>query len=233
MSSTTKVSRTHPLPEHVPAPRVSTSTLAWAGLAGPVLFTVGFLVQERLRSGEYSPVAETVSALEAGPHGWVQQINFVVFGVLTVLFAVGLHRGMPASRAGWAGPALLVASGVGLVLAAVRPLREDAAGVTYDPGGHVVAGVLFFLGTAAALVALSRRAAHDPRWRPLAGYLLVSGAVAVAGFVLTRVAVMPDGAPLHDVAGLVQRLLLLVVLPARMVLAWRLLRLSGDDVAAR
>ena len=38
---------------------------------------------------------------------------------------------MPFGRAGWgsAGPALLGVSGVGLLLAAVFPLREDANGV--------------------------------------------------------------------------------------------------------
>lgn len=42
---------------------------AAAGIAGPLVFTVAFLVQGWLRSGEYSAVAEIVSALEAGPGG--------------------------------------------------------------------------------------------------------------------------------------------------------------------
>ena len=89
-----------------------------------------------LRRGEYDTLAEQVSALEAGPHGWIQQINFVVFGLLTIAFAVGLHRGLRATRAGVAGPALLFVSGIGLLLAAVFPLSEDAAGVTLRPVGH-------------------------------------------------------------------------------------------------
>jgi hypothetical protein len=48
---------------------------------------------------------------------------------------------------------------VGLLLAAAFPLREDAAGVTYDPGGHFIAGVTFFLSTSLAMLALSRRLA--------------------------------------------------------------------------
>ena len=72
---------------------------AMAGIAGPVLFTLGFLAQEQLRRGEYDPLSELVSALEAGTHGWIQQVNFVVLGVLTMIFAVGLHRGLaPAAR---------------------------------------------------------------------------------------------------------------------------------------
>jgi len=91
--------------------------LALAGILGPILFTAVFVIQELFRRGEYSPMAEPVSALEAGPGGWVQQVNFVGFGLLTIAFAVGLHRGMRPTRAGVVGPAILVWTGVGLVLA--------------------------------------------------------------------------------------------------------------------
>ncbi len=102
-------------------PNRSLTLPAWAGIIGPVLFTAGFLAQEALRRDEYDPLAEPVSALEAGPNGWVQQANFVVFGLLTMTFALGLHRGLRPTRAGVVGPALLFASGVGLLLAAAFP----------------------------------------------------------------------------------------------------------------
>jgi hypothetical membrane protein len=203
------------------------SVQAWAGIVGPLLFTLTFLGQELFRADEYSPISEPVSALEAGPHGWVQQANFVVFGLLTAGFAVGLHRGVRQRVGSVVGPALLFVSSVGLVLAAVFPLREDAAGVTYDPGGHIVAGLMFFLSSAIGLIVLSRRLAHDPRWRSLAMYVLVSGVLSQAGFVLMGVLVMPDDAPLHDWAGLAQRALILIVLfPARIALSIRLLHVA-------
>jgi hypothetical protein len=77
----------------------STVLLAWAGIIGPIPSTAAFLAQEAFLVDDYSPLAETVSALEAQPHGWVQQINFVVFGLLTIAFAVGLHRGVRPTRA--------------------------------------------------------------------------------------------------------------------------------------
>ena len=186
------------------------------------------MVQEVLRRDEYSPMAEPVSALEAGPNGWVQQANFVVFGLLTLAFVVGLHRGIRPSRRGLLGPALLFVSGMGLLLAAVFPLREDAAGVTYDPGGHFVAGIVFFLSSAVGLVAVSRRLTGDPRWRSIATYTLGCGLLALAGFVLLGALAMPDDAPLHEWAGLAQRIVILAVLfPARIVLSLRLLRVAG------
>jgi hypothetical membrane protein len=200
---------------------------AWAGIVGPVLFTATYMAQEFFRRDEYSPVAEPVSALEAGPNGWVQQANFVVFGLLTIAFALGLHRGVRPSGAGVLGPALMFVSGIGLLLAAVFPLREDAAGVTYDPGSHVVAGITFFATSAAALIVLSRRLARDHRWQGIALYVRTAGILGVASFVLMGALVMPDDAPLHDWAGLAQRAVILIVLfPARVVLALRLSKVA-------
>ena len=201
--------------------------LAWAGIAGPVLFTAAFVGQELARIEEYSPISEPVSALEAGPNGWIQQVSFVIFGVLTIAFALGLNRGVRPTRRGLVGPVLLGVSGGAAVLAGAFPLREDAAGVTYDPGGHTVAGFLFFASSAAGLVVLSRRLARDPRWHGLALYTLAAGAAMVAGFVVMGSAVVPEGAPLHDWAGLAQRILVLGVLfPCRVLLSVRLLRLA-------
>jgi hypothetical membrane protein len=203
------------------------SWAAWAGIIGPVVFTAGFLAQEAFRRGEYDPLAEQVSALETGGNGWIQQINFVVFGLLTIAFAVGLHRGLPVTPAGIAGPALLLVSGIGLLLAAGFPLSEDAAGVILRPVGHIVGGSTFFLGSALGLIIVSRRLARDPRWRSIAGYTLVAGIVALVGFAVGGALVVPDDAPLHDSAGLYQRLVILaVIFPCRIVLSLRLLQVA-------
>ena len=200
---------------------------ARAGVAGPVLFTAGFLVQEAFRRDDYSRIADPISALEADPSGWVQQLNFLVFAVLLTIFAAGLHRGIAATRFGWAGPALLGTAAVGLILAAVFPLREDPAGEPYDPGLHVISGVTFFSSSALALVVLSRRFAADPRWRGLVSYVAVAGVIGLGCFVMLGRCAMPAGAPLHDVAGLLQRCtLLLVTFPALVTIALRLRRLA-------
>ena len=204
--------------------RLVAVVLAAAGICGPILFTVGFFIQELFRRGEYSPVAEPVSTLEAGPGGWVQQVNFVGFGLLTMAFAVALHLGMRPTRAGMIGPAILVWTGVGLVLAAVFSLREDAAGATYDPTGlHAVNGAIFFLSIGVGLVVTSRRMAADPRWRSLATYTLATGIALLVMFVAFGVLVGADDAPLHPWAGLAQRVVLAVWFSGTIVLALRLL----------
>ena len=95
--------------------------------------------------------------------------------------------------------------------------------MTYDPGLHFVAGVTFFLSTSLALLALSRRLSKDSHWRGLAAYAATCGGLAFIGFVVLGRFAIPDGAPLHDYAGLAQRtVLLLVTFPCLMALAVRL-----------
>jgi hypothetical membrane protein len=220
---TTNISRAIARPSDPARARVRIAALG--GIVGPIFFTLGFLAQEAFRRAEFSPVAEPVSALEAGPNGWVQQVNFIVFGLLMLAFAVGLHLGIAPTRWGLLGPALLGVASVGLFLAAAFPLREDAAGVTYDPGGHFIAGVTFFLSTSLAMLVLSRRLAKDPRFRAVANYTAVSGVLALIGFVVLGRFAIPDDAPMHDYAGLVQRLIiLLVTFPCLVTLGVRLHR---------
>jgi hypothetical membrane protein len=204
----------------------------WAGIVGPVLFTVTFIALELFRGNDYNRVAQPVSALAAGPGGWLQQWNFVVFGILTLAFAAGLHPGIGRTRAGFIGPALFAVTGVALVLAAIFPLREDAAGDVYDPGGHMVAGLLFFPTSMVALLVLSRRLARDRRWHSLATYCLIAGAVGLVGTIASGILTVSDDAPLHPWAGLIQRLLILAVLfPCRVALGARLRRVTGPTPA--
>ena len=204
-----------------PAQWISRS--AWAGIIGPLLFTAAFLAQEAFLRAEYDPLAEPVSALEAGPNGWIQQLNFVVFGLPTIVFAIGLNRGLRPTRFGVIGPALLVVSGLGLLYAGVITPRETA-GVTYEPGLHFIGGSTFFLASALGLIVVSRRLTRDERWRGIATYTLLAGIVALLGFAIGGTLVVPDDAPLHNWLGLYQRLVLTVIFPCRIVLALRLLQ---------
>ena len=200
---------------------------AWAGLIGPVLFTLTWVAQELFRIGEYSPIKEPVSALAAGPNGWVQSVNFAVFGVLTIVFAVGMYGVSRSSKPGMVGSSLFVISGLGLLMAAAFPLREDAVGVTYDPGGHFVAGMTFFTSSAIALVVISFALAKRAEFRGLAMPVRVAGILMLVSNPVMGILVIPDDAPLHEWAGLAQRVIVLGLLfPARLALSYRLRRVA-------
>jgi len=82
-------------------------------------------MQSLLREG-HSLVALPISALAAGTSGWVQNLKFLLFGMLMSAYAIGLHLGVRPSRWGVVGFAFLVLSGVGLVLAASFPQQMQA-----------------------------------------------------------------------------------------------------------
>ena len=68
------------------------SARAWlllaAGTAGGLVFTGVYLAEGATRAG-YRTLAQPISALSLSPGGWVQQLNFIVFGVLVCLSAAG------------------------------------------------------------------------------------------------------------------------------------------------
>ena len=201
------------------------AALATAGIAGPFIFAVVALVHSLLRP-DHSLLRHPVSALAAGPSGWVQNVNFLLFGLLMIAYAMGLHLGVRPTRWGLVGVMFLVLSGVGLMWGGVFPATDDTG--AFDGGRllHIPGFVMTFLGGGIGLVLMFRRMASDPRWRALATYALATGVAMLVLIVGGGGLVRPPGAPLHAWFGLFQLVLLAVWLPCTVVLALRLLALA-------
>jgi hypothetical membrane protein len=201
------------------------AALAAAGIAGPIMFAVVALVQSLLRP-EHSLVRHPISALAAGPSGWVQDVNFLVLGSLMIAYAIGLHLGVRPTRCGVVGLAFLVLSGVGLVWAGLFPATDATGALQDDRVLHIVAFPVTFLGAGIGLIVVSRRMTADPRWRSVATYTLVTGITVLFLLLAGGGLVRPPGAPLHPWWGLFQWILLAVWFPCTIVLALRLLRVA-------
>ena len=199
------------------------AALAAAGIVGPIMFAVVALVQSLLRL-EHSLVADPISSLAAGPSGWVQDVNFLLFGSLMIAYAIGLHLGVRPTRWGVVGLAFLALSGVGLVWAGLFPATDATGAVKEDRVLHIVAFPMTFLGAGIGLIVMSRRMAGDPRWRSLATYALATGIAVLLLLLAGAGLVRSQGAPLHRWWGLFQWILLAVWFPCTVVLALRLLR---------
>jgi hypothetical protein len=198
-----------------------------AGMVGPALFAMVFILQNLVRTDD-DAIAEPVSALSIGEYGWVQRLNFVVLGVLLLVFAAALHRGVAWSRLGWVGPTLLSVAAAGLFVAATFSLARDETGAIYDPSFHQGGGTMFFGGTALGLISLSRRLASDPMWHNLSRYSLGAGIASIAGGVVINALAIPDDAPLHGEVGLIQRIIVLAfIFPALITLGHRLRSLTA------
>src|SRR5437588_13055415 len=91
--------------------------LLCGAIAGP-LFILIVLIQDYTRPA-FDPRVQLLSLLSLGEGGWVQIANFVLAGVLNLLYAVGLRRSLHPGRAGTWGPLLIGAYGIGLVAVGV------------------------------------------------------------------------------------------------------------------
>lgn len=152
---------------------------ALAGIIAPPLFAAITVVAGLVRPG-YDPVRRTVSALAVGPGGWLQTAGFVLLGVLSLAFALGLARAVSERRA--ARVAGVLTGLLGLLALAFAVFPTDAPGEpdTFHGQVHdwlVIALALCFpvavIGVACAL----RRVAG---WRRIAVFSAAVGAVALA-----------------------------------------------------
>jgi len=165
------------------------SLLLRCGVVGPILFVLVFLVEGALRP-DYRPWRHFVSLLARGERGWVQAANFLLFGGLSLCFAVGLARSVD----GIAFVVLFTIFGVGLVASGIFPCD---AGLGYPPGSpatwpktasrngnlHNLAGALVFGSlTVAAFIAASRSES-----RGFAIYSIATGVAVVVLFFTTGV----------------------------------------------
>ncbi|TQS41098.1 DUF998 domain-containing protein [Cryptosporangium phraense] len=193
------------------------SRLLTAGLVVGPLFTLAYLVEGVLRGHGYSAVRHPVSSLALGSRGWEQTLNFLVAGMLVLVFAVGLRRSLRGAPGAGRGPGavalpvLVAIWGIGLLGAGV--FRTDPVGgyptaaspVTWHGQLHDLAFSLpGFLALALAMFTAASVFARrrSPRMA------LYSAFSAVAFVVLFGFATSGFGGadPWVDAAGLWQRL---------------------------
>ncbi|MFI6507039.1 DUF998 domain-containing protein [Streptosporangium sp. NPDC050855] len=225
--------------ENTTAPRATLPYLC--GVAAGLLFVTAFLIEGATRAG-YDPMRHPVSSLSLGPYGWTQVANFVVTGLLMLVFAVGLRRDLrtPGRRSTW-GPLLIGASAIGLIGAGVFP--TDPIG-GYPPGTaargvstwqgrlhDVPFSLLFFAALAAACFVFARRFAGwgETGW---AVYSAAGGLVFLVSFVLAGMG-FSGAEGFAGLGGLMQRISIATGFCWLGLLAVHLLRTRPDPVSAR
>lgn len=143
--------------------RRTSALLLCAATAAP-LWAVVSLAQAATREG-FDLTRHPLSALSNGDLGWLQIINFLVAGVLTVVGASGLRRALDARPGGRWAPRLIRISGVGLIAAGIFvmdpgdgfPVGTPAGmptALTWHSYGHMAAGTVAFATLIAACYVL-------------------------------------------------------------------------------
>jgi len=164
----------------------------WAGIVGPVLFTSTFVIAGSLRAG-YDSRAMFISALSLGPHGWVQILNFVVFGLLLLTFA----RRVAVATSSRVGPALLTIIAFGNIVVGLFVM--DPVGTPRNLASfqgtvhHFVSRLVLFLMPVSCF-ALVSPFHQEPKWRSLEGYTLAAGTTIIVAVATLAVATMVPSA---------------------------------------
>ena len=72
---------------------MKTRTLLACGVIAGPLFVGAFLLEGATRA-DYDPLRHPLSSLALGDFGWTQIANFIVAGLLTLAFSIGLQRAL-------------------------------------------------------------------------------------------------------------------------------------------
>jgi hypothetical protein len=137
--------------------------LLCGAIAGP-LFLIIVIIEDYTRPG-FDPRLQLLSLLSLGDWGWVQIANFVLAGVLNLLYAVGLWRTLRPGPAGTWGPILIGAYGLGLIAVGVfttdpangfPPGTNAPAEPTWHGAIHALGGLFIFIVLSAALAVFVR-----------------------------------------------------------------------------
>ena len=139
--------------------------LAACGVAAPVIFAASSILAGALYPG-YSHSRQVISELAAvnSPVAVFQDINSVVFGVLIIAFARGLHLGIAGGSRSASGPRLIACSGAANVVEAFLPCDRGCELVSLIGSLHDWIAMFAFLAALAGIFMISRRLGADPRW---------------------------------------------------------------------
>jgi len=160
MSFINQTTRTH---------RSKAQTALLAGGLGGVLFVLTFLLLGALAPG-YDALRETISALEFTPFGLAQRINFLVFGLMLMAFALALRRELGAGRGAVLIPTFQCLSGIGVV--------GDAIFI-HEPT-HLVCDLITFNSALLVLFLFAWRFSGDRRWKGWTAYSVLTALVMMA-----------------------------------------------------
>ena len=174
----------------------------------------------------------------------MQIANFIVCGLLTLGFAIGLRRVFRTGRSSVWGPILLGLFGVALIVAGIF-VTDPSLG--YPPGTHIsgpqtlhgtihgVNAIITFGLLAIACFVMARRFAGDPNWKGWALYSIVTGVLVVMSFIAATVvsALDESGVLPGSPTGLLQRIGIIAGWGWIALMAIRILSKMRSQVPAR
>ena len=194
-----------------------TQALLGCGIAAGPAFTFAWIVGGATRAS-YDPLRYPISSLSICDAGWMQIATFIVTGLLTLAFGIGLWRLLRPSGAVW-GPVLVGLVGIGLMgagLFVTDPLNGYPSGTPLLPTARTTHGILHdlfgvpvFLGLPITSAVCARYFARNGQ-RGWVAYSALSGSAMFAVFVVARLSLRPGFDEMAGLFGLFQRIALTI-----------------------
>lgn len=191
--------------------------LSTIAIAGSIYYAVAVVVLHALRP-EYDPLSRVTSNYAVGPYGYLMTATFFAIAAGLMALSLGLSQTLAPLAQSRVSLALLVAAGVGAIVAGVFPtdVTPTDAPITATGVVHILAGVTAFLCIVVAAVRISMRLDRDPQWRAFRRLALLLAFSILVGFIVSIVA-QPLGG-----RGIGQRIFLGTVLVWLLYMAVRL-----------
>ncbi len=176
---------------------------ALCGILAPIIFWLLVIVESLIRPG-YSPLNNFVSDLGVGSLAILQNINFMIFGLLTIFLGLGLNGSLPTPRRRSlkTGIWLVIIFGILIILAGVFPENYGSGAL------HQSVSAFAFISIIVAQLLIWKGLKGDDFaiWGEYRTYSLVSGLLSIIFLILLQVAI--SDFPTYQ--GLAQRLFLAV-----------------------
>jgi hypothetical membrane protein len=168
-----------------------TRRLLGAGVVAGPIFVCTAAIQVLTRDG-FDLRRHPLSMLALGEHGWIQVINFILAGMLSLIFAAGVARRLPDGLGSTWAPRLFALYGAGLVIGGIFKADPALGFPAGAPEGypeqlsvhgtiHAFAPPLAFLSIIAACFVIARRFAAEGMRRAA----VLTRILAVSCFVLS------------------------------------------------
>ena len=210
-----------------PAAQASPEATRWLALgavAGPVLFTLAWVVLGFLSPGytawgtriaPYSPISQGISGLGLGITAPFMNTAFVFSGLLILAGVVGIFQGIRemGALARWSCTVLLALSPLGMAVDGIFTLES------FLP--HMVGFLLGVASPVLSFVVIGLLLRRVQRWRRFGSWLLLASPLTLVLLVLFFLTFSPTVAGTQTgVAGLTERILEVEVLAWFVAMGW-------------
>jgi hypothetical protein len=198
----------------------------WAGIIGPILFVTVFLLDGLLKP-DYTN--QPISYLEIGANGWIQCANFIILGLLLILFAFGFFQRMnPLIKRLplLISTVLLFLVGLAFVNVGVfiPAAPQEAQNVVHAVLHSIGFETIFFSLPIASLI-LGWHLRKTPAWRGYGWYAIIASFITVipAIFVLFSFFAPSGGTQPSLFVGIINRIFVIEALAWYVVMGIRML----------